>query len=88
MNDNKKMIPVTQMNRHLVTLLQGGVSKGLNETRLRLIGEVLRTEYKDVRPINVEVVCFDSGRREECKYIKDSMYNLHSLRGTVVGIKI
>lgn len=87
MNNEKKIIPVTKLNKHLVTLLQGGVTRGLNETRLRLIGEVLRKEY-DVRPMNVEVVCFDSGRREECKYIKDSMYNLHSLRGTVVGIKI
>jgi len=82
------MIPVNKLSKPLVTLLQGGVSKGLNETRLRLIGEVLRTEYKDVRPIHVEVVCFDSGQPGEQKYIKDKMYNLHQLRGTVVGIKI
>jgi len=86
--NNSKIIPVTQLRKDLVTLLQGGVSKGLNEARIRLIGEVLRTEYKDARPINVEVVCFDSGRPQEQKYIKDSMYNLHRLRGTVVGIKI
>lgn len=83
----KKIIPVNQLKKSLVTLLQGGVSRGLNEKRLSLISEVLRNEY-GVRPMGVEVICFDSGRPEAQKYISDKMYNLHSLRGTVVGVKI
>lgn len=79
------IIPVTKLNKSVVTLLQGGVSRGLNEVRVKLIGEVLRNEY-GVRPVQVEVICFDSGQREN-KYICDKMYNLHQLRGTVVGVR-
>lgn len=79
------IIPVTKLNKNIVTLLQGGVSQGLNSVRVKLISEVLRNEY-GVRPTQVEVICFDSAQREN-KYIADKMYNLHQLRGTVVGVR-
>lgn len=81
------MIPVTKLNKDVAALLQGSISRGLTGRSTVLIGEVLRNEY-DVRPMNVEVIVFDSGRIGQNKYLKGRLHEVHQLRGTVVGIKI
>lgn len=82
-----KIIQSTKMNKKLVTLLQNGVSRGLDETGIRTVGRILKEEYGNKRLVNVEVVCFDSGRDQAMKYKRDSLYNLFRMRGTIVGIK-
>lgn len=80
-------IPVTKLNKHVATLLQGSISRGLTGRTTVLVGEVLRNEYNCRLP-EVEVVCFDSSRIGQNKYIKGRLSEVHQLRGTVVAIKI
>lgn len=80
-------IPVTKLNKHVATLLQGSISRGLTGRTTAIIGEVLRLEHR-VRLPEVEVVCFDSGRVGQNKYVKGRLNEVHQMRGTVVAIKI
>ena len=82
-----KIIQSTKMNQTLVTLLQNGVSRGLNEEGIRTVGRILKEEYGNKRLSNVEVVCFDSGREQPMKYKRGSLFNLFRMRGTIVGIR-
>lgn len=80
-------IPVTKLNKHVATLLQGSISRGLTGRTTTIIGELLRLEHR-VRLPEVEVVLFDSGRIGQNKYIKGKLSEVHQMRGTVVAIKI
>lgn len=80
-------IPVTKLNKHVASLLQGSISRGLTGRSTAIICEVLRLEHR-VRLPEVEVVVFDSGRIGQNKYIKGRLNEVHQLRGTVVAIKI
>jgi hypothetical protein len=81
------MIPVTKLNKNVATLLQGSISRGMTGRTTVLVGEVLRNEYKCRLP-EVEVVCFDSSRIGQNKYIKGRLHEVHQMRGTLVAIKI
>lgn len=81
------MIPVTKLNKNVATLLQGSISRGMTGRTTVLVGEVLRNEYNCRLP-EVEVVCFDSSRIGQNKYVKGRLNEVHQLRGTVVAIKI
>jgi hypothetical protein len=81
------MIPVTKLNKHVASILQGSISRGLTGRSTVLIGEVLRNEYNYRLP-EIEVVCFDSGRIGQNKYTKGRLNEVHQMRGTVVAIKI
>lgn len=80
-------IPVTKINKHVASLLQGSISRGLTGRSTAIIGEILRLEHR-VRLPEVEVVCFDSGRIGQNKYIKGRLSEVYNMRGTVVAIKI